>query len=38
MALAKLFRDGEGWKMRAIGEGIAVKIPSEAVEALRPFL
>ena len=38
MAMAKLVRDGQGWKLRAIGEGIAVKVPSESVEALRPFL
>ena len=38
MAMAKLVREGEGWKLRAIGEGIAVKVPSESVEALRPFL
>jgi stress response protein SCP2 len=38
MAMAKLFRDGEQWKLRAIGEGIAVKIPTESVEALRRFL
>jgi stress response protein SCP2 len=38
LAMAKIFRDGEQWKLRAIGEGIAVKIPTESVEALRPFL
>ena len=38
LVLAKIFRDGEHWKLRAIGEGIAVKIPTESVEALRPYL
>jgi tellurium resistance protein TerZ len=38
LAMARLFRDGDGWKLRAIGEGIAVTVPSESVEALRPFL
>ena len=38
MAMAKIFRDGDQWRIRAIGEGIAVKIPTESVEALRPFL
>jgi stress response protein SCP2 len=38
LAMAKIFRDGEQWKLRAIGEGIAVKIPTESVNALRPFL
>jgi len=38
LAMAKLFRDGEQWRLRAIGEGIAVKVPTESVEALRAFL
>ncbi len=38
LAMAKIFRDGDQWKLRAIGEGIAVKVPSESVDALRPFL
>lgn len=38
LVLAKLFRDGDQWRLRAIGEGIAVKVPSESVEALRPYL
>ena len=38
LAMAKLVRDGEGWRLRAIGEGIKVKLPTESVEALRPFL
>jgi len=38
LAMAKIFRDGDGWKLRAIGEGIAVKVPSESVNALRPYV
>jgi stress response protein SCP2 len=38
MVMAKLFRDGEQWRLRAVGEGIAVKVPTESVAALRPFL
>lgn len=38
VALATLVRDGEHWTMRAIGEGIAVKVPTESVAALRRFL
>ena len=38
LAMAKLVRDGDGWRLRAIGEGIAVKIPTDALEALRPFV
>ncbi len=38
VVMAKLFRDGEQWRLRAIGEGIAVKIPTDALDALQPFL
>jgi stress response protein SCP2 len=38
LAMAKLFRDGDQWRVRAIGEGIAVKLPTESVEALRPYV
>jgi stress response protein SCP2 len=38
VVMAKLFRNGDQWRLRAIGEGIAVKVPSESVEALRPYL
>ncbi len=38
LAMAKLFRDGEQWRLRAIGEGIAVTVPTESLETLRPFL
>ena len=38
MVMAKIFRDGEQWKLRAIGEGIAVTIPTKSVAALRPYL
>jgi stress response protein SCP2 len=38
LALAKLVRDGAQWSLQAIGEGIAVKVPTESVDALRRFL
>lgn len=38
LAMVKLFRDGEQWRLRAIGEGIAVTVPTKSVEALRPLL
>jgi stress response protein SCP2 len=38
LVMAKLSRDGQQWKLRAIGEGIAVKVPTESVAALRPYL
>ena len=38
LALAKLVRDGGQWRVHAIGEGIAVTVPTEGLDALRPFL
>lgn len=38
LVMAKLFREGAHWTLRAIGEGIAVTVPTKSVEALRPFL
>ena len=38
LALAKIFRAGAGWRLRALGEGIRVTKPSESVTALRRFL
>ena len=36
--MAKLVRDGDGWTLRTVGEGIAVKVPTDSVEALRRFV
>ncbi len=38
MVMAKIFRDGDQWRLRAIGEGIAVTIPTKSEAALRPYL
>jgi stress response protein SCP2 len=38
LAMAKIFRDGDGFKLRAIGEGIRVTVPTESVRALQPYL
>ena len=38
LAMAKIFRDGGQWRLQAIGEGIAVKVPTESVAALHRFL
>jgi len=38
LVLAKLTRDGSGWRAHAIGAGIAATVPSRAVAKLRPFL
>jgi len=38
LVMATLVRTDDGWRMRAIGAGIAAKVPTEAVAALRPFL
>lgn len=37
LVMAKLFRDGSTWKLRAIGTGIALKTPTDSLEALLPF-
>jgi tellurium resistance protein TerZ len=37
LAMATISRDGDGWKLRAIGEGIKVKVPTESVNALLPY-
>ena len=38
MVMATMVRDGDQWRLRAVGEGIAAKIPTESVLALRAFL
>ena len=38
LVMARLFRDGEQWKVRAIGQGIAVTVPTESVDALTRFI
>lgn len=37
LIMAKLFRDGSVWKLRPIGAGIALKTPTDSLEALLPF-
>ena len=37
LIMAKLFRDGSTWKLRPIGAGIALKTPTDSLEALLPF-
>ena len=37
LIMAKLFRDGSVWKLRPIGAGIALKTPTDSLEALVPF-
>jgi hypothetical protein len=36
--MARLFRDGSGWKLGAVGTGIALKTPTDSIEALLPFV
>ena len=38
LVMAKLFRDGPVWKLRPIGTGIALKTPTDSIEALVPFV
>lgn len=37
LVMAKLFRDGAGWKLGAIGAGIALKTPTDSIESLLPY-
>jgi tellurium resistance protein TerZ len=36
--LAKMFREGDGWKLRAIGQGISVSVPTEGLGILQRFV
>lgn len=38
MVMAKVFRGADGWKLQAIGEGIAAKHPGEAAPQLPRFV
>jgi tellurium resistance protein TerZ len=38
LVMAKLFRDGDGWRLRAIGQGVAVTVPTDSIETLTRFL
>lgn len=38
LVMAELVRHGTQWRLHAIGEGVAVKLPTEAVGALQRFL
>ncbi len=38
LVMAKLFRDGSTWKLGAVGTGIALKTPTDSIEALLPFV
>lgn len=38
LMMAKVFRDGDRWLLKAIGQGIAVTVPSQSAETLTRFL
>ncbi|MDT9593933.1 TerD family protein [Nocardioides zeae] len=38
LVMAKVYREGGGWKMQAIGDGFNAKVPSEAIPQLTKFL
>ena len=38
MIMAKVYREGGGWKLQAIGEGIQARVPTEAIQQLPRFL
>jgi len=38
LVMAKIFRDGDQWKLRTIGDGIKAKVPTESINALKPYM
>lgn len=38
LVMAKLVRGPDHWTMQALGEGIAATIPTDSLDALRPYL
>lgn len=38
LVMVTIFRDGQQWRLRAIGEGIDARIPAESIEAMKRFL
>ena len=38
IVMARIARDGDGWRLRAVAEGIAVKLPTESGLKLKRFL
>ena len=36
--MAKMFRDGDQWQLKAIGQGVAVTVPTESLDVLARFL
>jgi len=38
LVMAKLVRDGDGWRLHAIGAGIALKTPTDSIESLLPYV
>lgn len=38
LVMARLSREGSGWKLTAIGAGIAMKTPTDSIDALLPYV
>lgn len=38
LVMAKIVRDADGWTLRAIGAGIALKTPTDSIESLLPYV
>lgn len=38
VVMATIVRDADGWRLRALGEGIAIKGPTEGLDALQPYV
>ncbi len=38
MVMAKVYREGSGWKLQALGEGIQARVPTDAIKMLPRYL
>jgi len=38
VVMATLFRDGDRWRLKAIGQGVAVTVPTESLDVLARFV
>jgi tellurium resistance protein TerZ len=36
--MATMTRDADAWRLRAVGQGIAVTVPTESLDVLRRFV
>jgi tellurium resistance protein TerZ len=36
--MASMTRDGDGWRLKAIGQGVSVTVPTESLDVLQRFV